>query len=468
MVYITSYKDQNWLIPQSIRDMIPKNHICYLVKDFAEALDFSKFDMIYEGAGHPAYHPRIIMKVLIYGMLCRTRSSRKLAKACHENFVFMYLAEKANPDFRTINRFRKDNPKFVKSAFKKTVELAAKNKLVDLSFISIDGSTLKANAGSKRYFDKKGLDKLDKAIDKMIQEDIALDELEDELYGDNANDGLTGIDRRDMKKIVREYNKSKDKKKIKKNIKRAKNELEKYSLKKVSISDPESRAMQTKKRFSELSYNAQLSVSKNQIIIANDICQDRHDAHQFIPQIRNVKENIKLPDKTKVALDSGYSDGDNIKFAEDEGIDLYVPSRAQAQELEGKELTLNHDNYEYNEKTNELICEGKRYRYRGMYIRKSGRKIHSFYNKELKKKKDVPFYFKERLRMRNKMVTEKGKKVYGLRQITVEPVYGNIKQNLGFREFLLCGLEKVKIEMNLACIAHNLQKIWRLSQADAC
>ena len=380
----------------------------------------------------------------------------------------MYMAEKVKPNFRTINRFRKDNPEFVKNAFRKAVELATKNNLVDLSFISIDGSTLKANAGSKRYFDKKGLDKLDKAIDKMVDEDIALDKLEDELYGDNANDGLTGIDRRDMKKIVREYNKSKDKNKIKKSIKKAKNELEKYSLKKVSISDPESRAMQTKKRFSELSYNAQLSVSKNQIIIANDICQDRHDAHQFIPQIRNVKENIKLPDKTKVALDSGYSDSENIKYAEDEGIDLYVPSRAQAQELDGKEQTLNHDNYEYDKKTNELICEGKRYRYRGMYTRKNGRKIHSFYNKELKKKKDVPFYFKERLRMRDKMKTEKGKKVYSLRQITIEPVYGNIKQNLGFREFLLRGLEKVKIEMNLVCIAHNLQKIWRLSQANAC
>jgi len=147
---------------------------------------------------------------------------------------------------------------------------------------------------------------------------------------------------------------------------------------------------------------------------------------------------------------------------------LYVPSRAQAQELDDKEQTLNHDNYEYDKKTNELICEGARYRYRGMYTRKNGRKIHSFYNKELKKKKDVPFYFKERLRMRDKMATEKGKKVYSLRKITVEPVYGNIKQNLGFREFLLRGLEKVKIEMNLACIAHNLQKIWRLSQANAC
>jgi transposase len=465
MAYITSYKDQNWLIPKSICDMIPKNHICYLVEDFVYSLDFSDFDIIYEGAGHPAYHPRIIMKVLIYGMLCRTRSSRKLAKACHENFVFMYLAEKVKPGFRAINRFRKDNLKFVKNAFRKTVELATKNNLVDLSFISIDGSTLKAYAGSKRYLDKKGLDKLDKAIDKMIQEDIALDELEDDLYGDNANDGLTGIDRRDMKKIVREYNKSKDKKKIRKNIKKAKNELEKYSLKKVSISDPESRAMQTKKRFSELSYNSQLSVDKNQIILANDLCQDKHDANQFIPQIKNVKENIKLEKDTHVSVDPGYSSGDNIKFAEDNNIDLYVPSRAQAQEFDGKEQTLNHDNYEYDEEKDEIIFHGRRWRYKGFYFRKNGKKIIMYYNDELKKKKDVPFYFRERLRMKEKMEKKDSKNVYGLRKITVEPAYGNLKENLGFRGFLLRGLEKVKIEFNLACIAHNLQKIWRLTAA---
>ena len=468
MAYIASSKNQNWLLPLSIKDMIPKDHICFLVEDFADSLDFSKFDLIYEGAGAPAYHPKIIMKLLVYGMLCKTRSSRKLAKAAIENFVFMYLAEKVNPNFRTISRFRKDHPDFVKDSFRETVMLANKNKLIDLSFISIDGSTLKANAGSKRYFDKKGLDKLDKAIEKMIDEDIALDELEDELYGDNANDGLTGVDRRDIKKIVREYNKSKDKKKIKKNIKKAKGELDKYFLKKVSISDPESRAMQTKKRFSELSYNAQLSVSKNQLIVANDITQDKHDAHQFIPQVKNIKENIKLRKDTKIALDCGYSDGDNIKFAEEQGIDLYVPSRALAQKIDGKEQSLKHDNYEYDAKKNEIICEGERYRYSGFYVRKTGKKIAVFYSKKLKKKKDVPWLFRERLRMKEKMETEEAKKVYELRKITVEPVYGNLKENLGFRGFLLRGLENVKTEFNLACIAHNLQKIWRLRAAKGC
>jgi transposase len=468
MAYIASNKNQNWLLPLSIKDMIPKGHICFLVEDFVESLDFSNFDLIYEGAGHPAYHPRIIMKILTYGMLCRTRSSRKLAKAAKENIVFMYLAEKVDPDFRTINRFRKNNPEFVKNAFKKTVELAAENKMVDLSFISIDGSTLKAYAGSKRYFDKKALDKLDKAIEKMIEEDIALDDLEDELFGDNASDGLTGMDRKDIKRIVKEYNNSKDKDKIKKNIKKAKNELEKYSLKKVSVSDPEARAMQTKKRFSELSYNAQLSVDKNQIILANDICQDKHDANQFVPQIKNVKENVKLKKNTKVGLDCGFSSGDNIKFAEDNNIDLYVPSRAQAQKFDEKERTLNHDNYEYDKKNDEIIFEGHKYKRSGFYTRKTGKKIWTFYCRELKKKKDIPYYFKERLRMKEKMEKEESKKVHSLRKITVEPVYGNLKENLGFRGFLLRGLEKVKIEFNLACIAHNLQKIWRLKTAGGC
>jgi len=468
MAYIPTNKDQNWLLPKNIKDMIPKDHICFLVEDFVESLNFKKFDLIYEGAGHPAYHPKIIMKILVYGMLCKTRSSRKLSKATIENFVFMYLAEKVNPDFRTVARFRQHNSKFVKTAFKKTVELASKNNLVDLSFLSIDGSTLKAYAGKKRYFDKKGLDILDKAIDKMIEEDIAIDKLEDELYGDNANDGLTGLDRKDMKRIVNDFNKSKDKKKIKKKIKKAKGELEKYFLKKVSISDPKSRAMQTKKRFSELSYNAQLSVSKNQIIVANDITQDKHDVHQFIPQMKNVNEIIQLNKETKVGLDCGYSDGENLMYAEENDIDLYVPSRSQAQKLDGKDQSLNHDNYVFDKKRNEIIYKGERYKYRGFYTRKTGVKIAVFYSKKLKKKKDVPYYFKERLRMKEKMEKSESKKIYDLRKITVEPVYGNIKQNLGFREFLLRGLDKAKTEFNLVCIAHNLQKIWRMKEAKGC
>ena len=142
-----------------------------------------------------------------------------------------------------------------------------------------------------------------------------------------------------------------------------------------------------------------------------------------------------------------------------------MPSRAQAQELEGKEQTLNHDNYEYDAKKDELIVGRHRFYFKSAYTRKNGKKIIMYYNDELKKKKDVPFYFRERLRMRDKMEKPESKRVYGTRKITVEPVYGNLKENLGFRGFLLRGLKSAKIELNLACIAHNLQKIFNLRAA---
>ena len=138
MTYISSYKNQDWLMPTSIKQMIPQNHISFFVEDFVESLDYSGFDMISDSAGHPSYHPRIIMKIIIQGMLSKERSSRKLASACRENFVFMYLAEKVQPNFRTISRFRKNNKDFVKEAFKETVKLASENDLVDLNLICID------------------------------------------------------------------------------------------------------------------------------------------------------------------------------------------------------------------------------------------------------------------------------------------------------------------------------------------
>ena len=164
---------------------------------------------------------------------------------------------------------------------------------------------MKAYASKERYFNKVGLNKLDKAVDRMIKENIETEELEEELFGDKE-EGLTGVDRKDLRKMVREFNKKKD-------------------------------------------------------------------------------------------------------------------------------------------------CK----------------KIFQYWNDKLKKK-DVPFYFREQPRMRDKMEKEESKEVYRLRKITVEPVIGNLKQNLGLREFLLRGLDKVKIEMNIVCIAHNLMKIWKMTAAKGC
>ena len=461
---MNSFRGQNWLIPQSIQDMIPENHICFFVEEFVDSLDFSNFDMIYEGPGHPTYHPRIIMKIIIQGMLSKERSSRKLASACRENFVFMYLAEKVQPNFRTIARFRKGNAEFIKETFKETVNLASENDLIDLSLLCIDGSTIKANANLRKCLKKEQAEIFGSIISKMIEEDIKQDEIDKKLNSKEEN--LIEMDRRDLKKIVSEYRNTKDKSKVKEKCEKVKEEFEKDTkAKQIPLTDSESRIMQNKRGLHELSYNAQFGVdSKHQIIVSNDICQDRHDAHQFIPQMRNIKENVDLKKDTKVAVDCAYSEGENLNFAETEKIDLYVPSRAQAQEFDGKEESLNHDNYEFDVKKNELIVEKERYRYRGTYERKSGKKVITFYSEKLKKKKEVPFFFKERLRMKKKMETEKAREIYNMRKYVIEPVIGNIKENLGFRQFLVRGLNGAKLELNLVSIAHNLKKIWILRE----
>src|SRR3990167_7040375 len=198
MTYISSYKNQDWLLPTSIKQMIPQNHISFFVEEFVESLDFSGFDMINECAGHPSYHPRIIMKIIIQGMLSKERSSRKLAGACRENFVFMYLAEKVQPNFRTIARFRKNNASFVKEAFKETINLASEHSLIDLSVICLDGTTIKANANTKKCIKKNQLEAIDSIVDKMIEDDIKQDEIDKESYKEKE-ENITNFEIKNLK-----------------------------------------------------------------------------------------------------------------------------------------------------------------------------------------------------------------------------------------------------------------------------
>jgi transposase len=124
MAFIQLSRDQTWLLPPDIRDMISSDHICYLVDSFVEEIDFTEFEDRYEGAGHPAYHPRRLCKVLIQAMVDGIRSSRTIARCVRENVVYIYLAEKLTPDFRTISDFRKNNGDLIREIFKNTVTAA--------------------------------------------------------------------------------------------------------------------------------------------------------------------------------------------------------------------------------------------------------------------------------------------------------------------------------------------------------
>jgi len=462
MTYMNSFKGQNWLIPQSIKDMIPKDHICFFVEEFVESLDFSGFDMINEGPGHPSYHPRIIMKILLQGMLSKERSSRKLASATRENFVFMYLAEKVQPNFRTICRFRRQNASFIKEVFKETINLASENNLIDLSLICTDGSKIKANASKKRLLKEEQVERLDSIIDAMIEEDIKQDEI-DEKISDGKEENLTNFETKNLKEIVKRYRNNKNKDKLKEKCNKAREEIKKSGEKKrVSLTDPECRMMKGKRGNHELAYNTQFTVdSKDQIILANDVCQDSNDTHQLQPQVKQTKENIELKKDTKLAADCSYNNGENLKYLEEEELESYIPNQAQAQSFDERKQTIKQDDYEYDWDKDEIIVDGVRLKFHAIWKHRGKNKQRVYKSKDGKIMKRVPEFFRNRLRMKEKLDTEEGRQIYNMRKYIVEPVIGNIKYNLGLDEFTLRGLDLVRLELNLACIVHNLKKIWK-------
>ena len=480
MAYIKSFKNQSWLLPPSLEDIIPEDHICYLVEGLVSLLDFSMFDVRYSGPGHPAYHPRILIKILVMGVLDRVRSSRELAKNARENIVYMFLAEKATPDFRTISDFRKNNPDLVKEVFKHTVTLAKQNGMIDFSHLATDGSKQKANAANKRVLTKDELDFLLRFVDEELEEWAKQDDIEDEIFGDiRGIDQLPNKSRKKIQNIVKRYiGKMKEEGNIFKDktygkLSQAYDELKEHELKKVNVTDPESRFMKNKKGRIEASYNVQITVDKKNFILANDVSKDENDVGQLQPQVLQTEENIGLlPENIPWSFDNGYYESGNIKFLDDEMIDGYIP--------DNKKKTVppyDKQHFIYDQENDEYICPaGKPVTFLGERYDKSKKKTVRIYKGQkcktcpyqkicTKQKDGIRYirsfpYRKERNAMNEKMDTEKGKEIYKLRAITVEPVFGDIKENKGMQGFFTRGIKTVRTEFNLVCTACNLKKIW--------
>lgn len=478
MVYIKSSKGQNWLLPPNIEEMIPGDHVCYVVEGIVESLDFTSFDKRYAGPGHPAYHPRIILKVLVMGVLDKVRSSRKLARAARENVVYMYLAEKTAPDFRTISDFRKANPEVVKNVFRHTVTLAKQQGLLDLSHFSTDGTKVKANAANKRVLTKDELLFLMRFVDNELEGWAAQDKKEDEVFGDlRGSDQLLEGSKKKIQQAVKHYVKkfreqgNLFKEEIAEKLHRAHQEMKVNALKKVSTIDPESRFMKNKTGKIEFSYNPQITTDKQGFILANDVCQDAVDGGQLQPQVLQTKENVgTLPELVPWSFDNGYYKGENLAFLEGQKINGYIPDNLLAQEQKGKKVEKSYvDSLEYDAKNDVYLTpEGKQFTFAGEHFDKTKNKTIREYvlrekGKLVRMIKGYP-YPVERRSMADKMRTPQAKEMYKLRARTVEPVMGDIKQNKGLREFLTRSLETVQTEFNLVCAACNIRKLWGASR----
>ena len=482
MAYIQSCKDQAWLLPPSIEDLIPEDHICFLVESLVDSMDFRVFDLKYGGAGHPAYHPKVLLKILVMGVIDRVRSSRRLAKNARENVVYMYLSEKLAPDFRTISDFRKDNPGTVKEAFRHTVTLGKQEGLLDLSHLSTDGSKVRANASNRRVLNKEELEFLLRFVDEELEEWAQQDASEDEAFGElRGLDQLPGKSKKTVHKAAQYYVKklkergSVFKEELKGKLEHAQEESEESVSRQTSTTDPESRFMKNNKGKIELSYNTQITVDNKGFILSSDVCRNATDTEQLQPQVLQVEENVgPLPEGIPWSFDAGYFESTNIKFLADKKIDGHIPENEKR-----RVNSYDKKHFIYDEEKDEYICpEKKRLRFLGERFDKQKNKTVRVYKGErcigctaqsectrredgIRYIKDFP-YEAQRNAMRAKMKTRKAKELYALRLRTVEPVFGDIKENKGLRSFLTRGIEMVRTEFNLACIASNLRKVKEL------
>jgi transposase len=337
--------------------------------------------------------------------------------------------------------------------------------MVGLGHIAFDGTKLKANASVKQTREKESLEKemgkVKEEIGKLLLRAEEVDASEDFLYGED-NDG-SGIP-----------DEIKDREYRLKKLEEAKKQLEEERLSKVNVTDTDARLMQDSKKVIQPGYNGQIGVdAKEQVIIAADITQEATDHYQLEPMVEQAEENLEqLPEQ--ISADAGYSSYDNLEYVEEKEVDGYIPDNKleSLNEKEESEKRYDKSNFVYDEEAGQYICPEGKHLVSHSKIEKKGREVTVYRGTDcegcpVRKKctktqaRTITRDGREPLqeKMREKLRSEEGKKIYQMRSYTVEPVFGNIKWNRRRLMMSMRGKRKVKGEFLLMCLAHNIGKI---------
>lgn len=456
--------DQLMLFPNSINNYVPQNHLSRVVNKVVEQLDATNIEDKYSDLGQNTYHPRILIKLLFYGYAIGERSGRMIARRTETDTAYIYLAQMYKPDFRTINDFRKNNLDELSQYFIDIIRLCKELGMVKIGQINIDGTKIQANAANRLTKSKddyeKWLEKIDKRIKDILKEADQVDTEEDTLYGDKRGDELPD-----------EINtEEKLKKKIEKVITRFKE-----NKGKINLTDPDARFMKSDNGRIDTGYNCQVACTENQLIVASDVTQDTNDRTLLEPMVKETEKVLKEPIR-EIAADSGYSSYDNYEYLSKNNKTGYIPDQYLTKIQHQKHNNYRQENFKYDKTKDIYICpagqELTRYkiRKRDNSYRKWRQtiyrastcqtcKVKAYCTKQVQRtiaREDRRNLLEE---MRKRLLSKAGKEKYLKRLYTTEPIFGNIKHNLGYRYFLLRTLKKVKGEFKLMCIGHNLKKI---------
>ena len=458
-------QSQGFLLPPSLDEFVPENHEARIINEVVDTIDLSAVFVKYEGGGAPAYHPAMMLKVIVYAYSQNIYSSRSIVRELKADTAFMFLSGLQSPDFRTICLFRADHADVLPDLFAKVVRLCASLGMVGLGHIAFDGTKLKANASVRQTRDRDGLEKeierIKEQMREMIEASAKIDELEDRIYPDGDGSEIAA----ELRK--KEY-------RLKK-LQAAMEVLEREKLEKVNVTEPDSRLMKDSRGVIQPSHNGQIAVDdKDQVIVAADVSQNATDHGEFEPMVEQVERNLRvLPEKG--TADAGYSSYDNLEYAERKKLDMYMPDNflEVLDEKEEGEKRYHKSNFRYDEARDAYICpEGKELKrwaeqkregklplkvYRGESCRECPVRERCTRGETRTVSRDGREPLMEA--MRQKLRTEEGKQIYKKRGYTVEPVFGEIKWDGRKLSMDLRGSVKVRGEFSLLCLVHNVKKI---------
>jgi transposase len=438
--FLRGDRDQPFLLPPDLRDWLPAGHLAWFVLDVVDQLDLQPFYRAHrdDGHGHPAYDPNTLLGVLLYGYCLGVRSSRQLERRCHEDIAFRVLAANQTPDHVTIARFRVRHEQALAGFFVESLKLCAAAGMVQVGTVALDGTKLAGNASDKA---NRTQEKLEEEVAEILRQAAEIDQREDQLFGDARGDEMppelaskadrlarlrqakarleaeaAAREQAYQQRVAAHTAAAKAKGTNPRTLKRRPQEAPNPKAV-ANATDPDSRFLHTRNGTVQ-GYNAQAVTTLKQVIVAAELTDEANDVHQLQPMLNATATTLAaagIDERPETALaDSGYWSIDNLTTIPNAPELLIPPARHGRQGKPRK--------------------DGKPSASRSDGLRAA---------------------------MKAKLASDEGKARYAKRRETVEPAFGQIKEQQGARRFLRRGLRACNAEWKLLCGTHNLLKLWR-------
>jgi len=478
MGFIQADRSQQDLFGYRISDFAKSDAKSQFIVDIISRLDLTSLFHRYSDQGGDSYAPDMMLSLWFYAYSQGESSSRKLEELCQYDTRYIYLSSNLKPDHTTLSRFRQAHLDLLSEYFVQLLLIAEQEGITDLKHICIDGTKIKAAASSKQSYKEDQLERRIEAIRKDIAHYMQRCSFVEQGAGGEIDLEILQEEKRRLevleKKLIERREQLQSRKKT------IKAEYRKNH--RINIVEPEARTMN---KVNGPGYNSQLAVDcEANIIVANDVNDEPHDRYQFKNMHQKAEENM-IPDNNRAyTADAGYHSLDQLEYVDDNDIDALIADQKpfdrsthshptsietiqnEDRKVERRDFTYHKDEDYYECPAGDKLLVVSREKKSTIYRAKScaGCPIASDCLSGKSKIKQIHRDHREELaeKMGRKLQNDEAKFRMKKRATSVEPVFGNIKHNLGFRRFSLAGLVQVKGEFNLMCIAHNLNTIFNL------